>query len=125
MHIDQYVLAKASYSDKQRHRENTMKNLNQAEISEELDQYRPSSCIYQSFKLFPGFNATSCYRMCFKPFKGQFPHLLFRNNHIHQLQPCLRQALFPSHIHLIIGRQSDTPMPRGGARGGIPEKMGY
>lgn len=35
------------------------------------------------------------------------------------------QTIFHSHIHLIPRRDGDTPEPRGGVRGVIPEKMGY
>lgn len=35
------------------------------------------------------------------------------------------QTVMHAHIHLIPRRQSDTPEPRGGVRGCIPEKMGY
>lgn len=35
------------------------------------------------------------------------------------------QTIFHCHIHLIPRRNGDTPEPRGGVRGVIPEKMGY
>lgn len=35
------------------------------------------------------------------------------------------QTVFHTHIHLIPRRRGDTPDPRGGVRGVIPEKMGY
>ena len=35
------------------------------------------------------------------------------------------QTIFHCHIHLIPRREGDTPNPRGGVRGVIPEKMGY
>ncbi len=35
------------------------------------------------------------------------------------------QTIFHCHIHLIPRRNGDTPAPRGGVRGVIPEKMGY
>ena len=35
------------------------------------------------------------------------------------------QTVFHSHIHLIPRRDGDTPKPRGGVRGVIPEKMNY
>ncbi|NIO19566.1 MAG: HIT domain-containing protein, partial [Candidatus Aenigmarchaeota archaeon] len=35
------------------------------------------------------------------------------------------QTIFHAHIHLIPRRDGDTPDPRGGVRGVIPEKMGY
>ncbi|MCP4624900.1 MAG: HIT family protein [bacterium] len=35
------------------------------------------------------------------------------------------QTIFHSHIHLIPRRNGDTPYPRGGVRGVIPEKMSY
>lgn len=35
------------------------------------------------------------------------------------------QTIFHCHIHLIPRRDGDTPEPRGGVRGVIPEKMGY
>mgnify|MGYP002398252804 CR=1 FL=1 len=35
------------------------------------------------------------------------------------------QTIFHSHIHLIPRRDGDTPQPRGGVRGVIPDKMGY
>jgi len=35
------------------------------------------------------------------------------------------QTIFHTHIHLIPRRDGDTPNPRGGVRGVIPEKMGY
>jgi len=35
------------------------------------------------------------------------------------------QTIFHAHIHLIPRRLNDTPFPRGGVRGVIPEKMGY
>lgn len=35
------------------------------------------------------------------------------------------QAIFHAHIHLIPRRDGDTPSPRGGVRGVIPEKMDY
>ena len=35
------------------------------------------------------------------------------------------QTIFHCHIHLIPRRDGDTPNPRGGVRGVIPEKMGY
>lgn len=35
------------------------------------------------------------------------------------------QTIFHAHIHLIPRRDGDTPNPRGGVRGVIPEKMGY
>ncbi|MCG8637974.1 MAG: HIT family protein [Desulfobacterales bacterium] len=35
------------------------------------------------------------------------------------------QTVFHTHIHLIPRRENDTPDPRGGVRGVIPDKMGY
>jgi len=35
------------------------------------------------------------------------------------------QTIFHAHIHLIPRRNADTPYPRGGVRGVIPEKMSY
>jgi diadenosine tetraphosphate (Ap4A) HIT family hydrolase len=35
------------------------------------------------------------------------------------------QTVFHAHIHLIPRRPGDTPNPRGGVRGVIPEKMDY
>ena len=35
------------------------------------------------------------------------------------------QTIFHCHIHLIPRRYGDTPTPRGGVRGVIPNKMGY
>ena len=35
------------------------------------------------------------------------------------------QTIFHCHMHLIPRRDGDTPSPRGGVRGVIPEKMGY
>ena len=35
------------------------------------------------------------------------------------------QTVMHSHIHLIPRRKGDTPNPRGGVRGVIPNKMGY
>ena len=35
------------------------------------------------------------------------------------------QTIFHAHIHLIPRRSGDTPHPRGGVRGVIPEKMSY
>ena len=35
------------------------------------------------------------------------------------------QTIFHAHIHLIPRRDGDTPNPRGGVRGVIPDKMGY
>jgi diadenosine tetraphosphate (Ap4A) HIT family hydrolase len=35
------------------------------------------------------------------------------------------QTVFHAHIHLIPRRDGDTPSPRGGVRGVIPEKMSY
>ncbi len=35
------------------------------------------------------------------------------------------QTIFHAHIHLIPRRDGDTPYPRGGVRGVIPEKMSY
>jgi diadenosine tetraphosphate (Ap4A) HIT family hydrolase len=35
------------------------------------------------------------------------------------------QTIFHAHIHLIPRRKSDTPNPRGGVRGVIPDKMMY
>ena len=35
------------------------------------------------------------------------------------------QTIFHTHIHLIPRRDGDTPNPRGGVRGVIPDKMGY
>lgn len=35
------------------------------------------------------------------------------------------QTIFHSHVHLIPRRPGDTPNPRGGVRGVIPEKMNY
>ncbi len=35
------------------------------------------------------------------------------------------QTLFHTHIHLIPRRKNDTPNPRGGVRGVIPDKMNY
>jgi diadenosine tetraphosphate (Ap4A) HIT family hydrolase len=37
----------------------------------------------------------------------------------------IRQTVWHAHIHLIRRRDGDTPNPRGGVRGVIPEKMGY
>ena len=36
-----------------------------------------------------------------------------------------RQTVFHAHIHLIPRRDGDTPHPRGGVRGVIPDKMSY
>jgi len=35
------------------------------------------------------------------------------------------QSVFHAHIHLIPRRDGDTPHPRGGVRGVIPDKMSY
>jgi len=35
------------------------------------------------------------------------------------------QTIFHTHIHLIPRRENDTPHPRGGVRGVIPDKMNY
>ncbi len=35
------------------------------------------------------------------------------------------QTVFHAHIHLIPRRSGDTPSPRGGVRGVIPDKMSY
>ena len=35
------------------------------------------------------------------------------------------QTIFHAHIHLILRRNGDTPHPRGGVRGVVPEKMSY
>ncbi len=35
------------------------------------------------------------------------------------------QTIFHTHIHLIPRRDGDTPNPRGGVRGVIPDRMGY
>ena len=35
------------------------------------------------------------------------------------------QTIFHAHFHLIPRRNDDTPHPRGGVRGVIPEKMSY
>ncbi len=35
------------------------------------------------------------------------------------------QTIMHAHIHLIPRRNGDTPNPKGGVRGVIPEKMGY
>ncbi len=35
------------------------------------------------------------------------------------------QTVFHTHIHLIPRRPGDTPRPRGGVRGVIPDKMNY
>ncbi len=35
------------------------------------------------------------------------------------------QTVFHTHIHLIPRRKNDTPNPRGGVRGVIPDKMDY
>jgi diadenosine tetraphosphate (Ap4A) HIT family hydrolase len=35
------------------------------------------------------------------------------------------QTIFHAHIHLIPRRNGDTPRPRGGVRGVIPDKMSY
>jgi diadenosine tetraphosphate (Ap4A) HIT family hydrolase len=35
------------------------------------------------------------------------------------------QTIFHAHIHLIPRRNDDTPYPRDGVRGVIPEKMSY
>lgn len=35
------------------------------------------------------------------------------------------QTVFHTHIHLIPRRENDTPHPRGGVRGVIPDKMNY
>ena len=35
------------------------------------------------------------------------------------------QTKFHAHIHLIPRRDGDTPNPRGGVRGVIPDKMDY
>ena len=35
------------------------------------------------------------------------------------------QTIFHCHIHIIPRRQGDTPDPRGGVRGVIPEKQKY
>ena len=35
------------------------------------------------------------------------------------------QSIFHCHIHIIPRREDDTPDPRGGIRGVIPEKQNY
>lgn len=35
------------------------------------------------------------------------------------------QTILHTHIHLIPRRQGDTPLPRGGVRGVIPDRMDY
>lgn len=35
------------------------------------------------------------------------------------------QSIDHAHVHIIPRRKGDTPRPRGGIRGAIPEKMGY
>ena len=35
------------------------------------------------------------------------------------------QTIFHTHIHLIPRRKNDTPHPRGGVRGVIPDRMDY
>jgi len=35
------------------------------------------------------------------------------------------QTIFHTHIHLIPRKKNDTPRPRGGVRGVIPDKMDY
>ena len=35
------------------------------------------------------------------------------------------QSIFDCHIHIIPRREGDTPYPRGGIRGVIPEKQNY
>ncbi|MBU0969392.1 MAG: HIT family protein [Proteobacteria bacterium] len=35
------------------------------------------------------------------------------------------QTIFHAHIHLIPRRNRDTPSPRGGVRGVVPDKMDY
>ena len=35
------------------------------------------------------------------------------------------QTIFHAHLHLIPRRDGDTPNPRGGVRGVIPDKMSY
>lgn len=35
------------------------------------------------------------------------------------------QTIFHVHIHLIPRREGDTPQPRGGVRGVIPDRMSY
>jgi ATP adenylyltransferase len=35
------------------------------------------------------------------------------------------QTIFHAHIHLIPRRDGDTPNPRGGVRGVIPDRMDY
>jgi len=35
------------------------------------------------------------------------------------------QTIMHAHIHLIPRRDGDTPNPRGGVRGVIPDKMAY
>ncbi len=35
------------------------------------------------------------------------------------------QSIFHCHIHIIPRRENDTPYPRGGIRGAIPEKQNY
>jgi len=35
------------------------------------------------------------------------------------------QTIFHAHVHLIPRRNGDTPNPRGGVRGVIPDKMSY
>jgi diadenosine tetraphosphate (Ap4A) HIT family hydrolase len=35
------------------------------------------------------------------------------------------QTIFHAHMHLIPRRDGDTPNPRGGIRGAIPDKMDY
>lgn len=41
------------------------------------------------------------------------------------INPAAGQTIFHIHIHLIPRYHNDTPHPRGGVRGVIPEKRGY